>query len=98
MEEKLDLILSKLQSFEVRFDKIDEKFSYLEKEIHAGFCKAEDERRELSENRQKNRDKILSAVDEFVKRGVKNEEEITMLAFRQRNHEERIEALEEKVG
>ncbi|MBU0580508.1 MAG: hypothetical protein KKA19_04960 [Candidatus Margulisbacteria bacterium] len=98
MEEKLDLILKQLKKLDSLETELKEFKEHITKEIHTGFCKTEEEIKELSEQSTKNRDKILSAVDEFAFRVTKNEEEILSLSHRQREHEDKIEALEEQVS
>jgi len=109
VEEKLNLILNELKNLktdvtgfktEVReeFNKIDNRFSHLEKEIYRNRFLLEADMNSQYAEMSKKQDKILSAIDSFATRTEKNETEITVLSHRIREHEDRITALEEKAG
>jgi len=112
MEEKLNLILKKLEKLDTieiemkeRFEKVDKRlehmdsrFNHLEKEIHRNRFLLEDAMNTQYAEMIRKQDRILSVTENFAHRTKNNEEEFTVLSHRVREHEDRITALEEKVS
>ncbi len=88
---------SRFEKIDRQFEQVDSRFNHLETEIHRNRFLLEAAMNSQYAEMTRKQDKILSVVVNFAGRTEKVEEEITILAHRQREHEDRITKLEEKV-
>ncbi len=108
LHDKVDKLENKVDKLENKVDKLENKVDKGFKELDARLTRVE----VISINNQKSLedlqntvnktaetiDKLYNKIDNFLVIARKTEEEVTILAHRQINHEDRITALEEKAS
>lgn len=101
LEQKVDNLQDETNK---KFEQIDKRFDKIEAELSKVTAITIDNQVRIHDIQDTvNRtaeviDKLYNKIDNFLVISKKNEEEITVLAYRQKNHEDRITHLEEKIA
>jgi len=107
MNEKFEQVDKRFEQVDKRFEQVDKRFEQVDRrldrlEITTADLKMrmenlDDKMTKGFSDLNKKQDELLNYFLEFGNRVIKNEEELLVLAHRQREHEDRITALEEKI-
>ena len=101
-------VTGKLEQVDNRFEQVDNRFEQVDNRLKNVEAISIDNRETLKEIRPvitqmaENINLLTSHIDAFLKKSESNEQEITVIRYRQsedfQNHEDRITALEEKLA
>jgi len=108
LEQKVDYFQNetnkKFEQIDKRFEQVDKRFDKIEAELNKVTAITIDNQSRINDIQDTvNRtagiiDKLYNKIDNSLVISKKNEEELTVLAYRQKNHEDRITDLEEKIA
>ena len=105
---KLEQVDNRFEQVDNRFEQVDNRFEQVDNRLKNVEAISIDNRETLKEIRPvitqmaENINLLTSHIDAFLKKSESNEQEITVIRYRQsedfQNHEDRITALEEKLA